>query len=273
VSLHTGEKGFASANGVITIEPPSANLKLTLRDIPVLSLQSYYADRLRIIVTDGGISSKGTVSFTYAKDTGPSVKYKGEVSLNHFASVDKDEAEDFLKWESLHVDTMDISSAPFMATMGEVALSDFYARVIINADGSINLQDIVEKTEPKVDEQAKTETKNEPAAAHTEGKDVRTAVALPGAGQKKVRIEKVTLQGGTVNFSDHYIKPNFTANMLEIGGRVTGLSSEENKMADVEMRESSTIMRPSRSPAGLIRCGMTFSSTSRSASRTWTSAR
>jgi len=236
VSLHTGEKGFASANGVITIEPPSANLKLTLRDIPVLSLQSYYADRLRIIVTDGGISSKGTVSFTYAKDTGPSVKYKGEVSLNHFASVDKDEAEDFLKWESLHVDTMDISSAPFMATMGEVALSDFYARVIINADGSINLQDIVEKTEPKVDEQAKTETKNEPAAAHTEGKDVRTAVALPGAGQKKVRIEKVTLQGGTVNFSDHYIKPNFTANMLEIGGRVTGLSSEENKMADVEMR-------------------------------------
>jgi len=236
VNLRIGEKGFADANGSVTIEPPSANMKLTLRDIPVLTLQSYFADRLRIIVTDGSISSKGTVSFTYAKDTGPGVKYQGEASLNHFASVDKIEAEDFLKWDSLHIDAMDISYAPLVATIGEAALSDFYARIIINADGSINLQDIVEKTETKVEGQAETETKKEPAETHEGGKDIKPAAAPPETAKKLVRIDKVTFQGGTVNFSDRYIKPNFSTNMLEIGGRVTGLSSEETKMADVELR-------------------------------------
>ena len=236
VSLYTGEKGFADANGSVSIEPPSANLKLTLRDIPILSLQSYFADRVRVIVTDGGISSKGTISFTYAKDTGPSVKYKGEVSLNHFASVDKAEAEDFLKWDSLYIDAMDISSAPLVATIGEVALTDFYSRVIINADGSINLHNIMEKPEAQVEERSPAETKKEPAADLAEGRDVKTAVALPEAGQKMVNIEKVTLQGGTINFTDNYIKPNYTANLLEVGGRISGLSSKESTLADVDLK-------------------------------------
>ncbi len=236
VNLRTGEKGFADANGSVTIEPPSANLKLTLRDIPVLTLQSYFADLAKIIVTDGSISSQGTVLFTYAKDTGPGVKYKGEVSLNHFASVDKAEAEDFLKWDSLYINAMDISSAPLVATIGEVALTDFYARVIINADGSINLQNIMEKPEAKVEERAPAETKKESAVDRAEGGDVKTAVALPEAGQTIVKIEKVTLQGGTINFTDNYIKPNYTANLLEVGGRISGLSSKENTLADVDLK-------------------------------------
>ncbi|NJD56567.1 MAG: DUF748 domain-containing protein [Nitrospirae bacterium] len=235
VNLRIGDKGFADARGSVTIEPPSASLKLTLRDIPVLALQSYFADLVKVIVTDGSISSKGTVVFTYAKDTGPGVKYKGEVSLNNFASVDKVEAEDFLKWDSLHVDAMDISYAPLVATIGEVALSDFYARVIINADGSINLQNIMEKKEAKVEGQT-TETKKGPSEVPEGGMDVKSAAAPPETAKKLVKIEKVTLQGGTVNFSDRYIKPNFGTNMLEMGGRVTGLSSEETKMADVELR-------------------------------------
>jgi len=226
VNLRMGDKGFVDANGSVTIEPPSANLKLTLRNIPLLALQSYFADLEKVIVTDGSISSKGTVLFAHAKDTGPGVKYKGEVSLNNFASVDKVKAEDFLKWGSLHVETMDISFAPLVATIGEVSLADFYARVIINADGSINLQNIMEKKEVKAEGQEAPELKKEPAET----------APPPETPKKMVKIEKVTLQGGMVNFSDNYIRPNFTTNMLEIGGRVTGLSSEETKMADVELR-------------------------------------
>jgi acylphosphatase len=51
-----------------------------------------------------------------------------------------------------------------------------------------------------------------------------------------VKIGAVTLQGGTVNFSDRSVKPNYSANLLEIGGRISGLSSEENKLADVDLK-------------------------------------
>ena len=46
----------------------------------------------------------------------------------------------------------------------------------------------------------------------------------------------VTLQGGAVNFSDKFIKPNYSASLVEIGGRVSGLSSEESRLADIDLR-------------------------------------
>ena len=46
----------------------------------------------------------------------------------------------------------------------------------------------------------------------------------------------MTLQGGKVNFSDQYIKPNYSASLVEIGGRVSGLSSEEGRLADIDLR-------------------------------------
>lgn len=51
-----------------------------------------------------------------------------------------------------------------------------------------------------------------------------------------IRIDTVTLQGGAVNFSDKYIKPNYSASLVEVGGRVSGLSSEESRLADINLR-------------------------------------
>jgi Domain of Unknown Function (DUF748) len=56
------------------------------------------------------------------------------------------------------------------------------------------------------------------------------------ASEVPVRIDTVTLQGGKVNFSDQYIKPNYSASLVEIGGRVSGLSSEESRLADIDLR-------------------------------------
>jgi hypothetical protein len=46
----------------------------------------------------------------------------------------------------------------------------------------------------------------------------------------------VTLQGGTIDFLDRLIQPNFSARLSEIGGRVSGLTSIGKKPADVELR-------------------------------------
>ena len=54
--------------------------------------------------------------------------------------------------------------------------------------------------------------------------------------EKLIKIDVVTFQGGTINFSDRHIEPNYSSSFLEIGGKVSGLSSEENKFADVDLR-------------------------------------
>jgi hypothetical protein len=49
-----------------------------------------------------------------------------------------------------------------------------------------------------------------------------------------IRIGKITLQGGNVNFSDFFIKPNYTANLTGVAGSVTEMTPE--KAGDVELR-------------------------------------
>lgn len=225
LSLIFDKKGSLKANGTVGIEPVSAQIKVSTKAIPVMPAVPYVSDKIKIIVFDGSISSDGNLSVSHDKTTGLKASYKGTASINHFASVDKEEADDFLKWNSLFFSGMDISFNPAVIKINEVALSDFYARVIINADASINFQNIFrkEKDKPRTEAEVKAEAGDK-------------AEAKAGTANRMVTIDKVTLQGGTVDFSDHYIKPNFKANMLEIGGRVTGLSSEETKMADVEVR-------------------------------------
>jgi hypothetical protein len=46
----------------------------------------------------------------------------------------------------------------------------------------------------------------------------------------------MVVQGGKIDFLDRSIKPNFSANFSEMGGRISGLSSIGEKPAEVELR-------------------------------------
>jgi hypothetical protein len=241
--MKVAKKGVVSANGILGIDPLSAQIKLTTKEIPVMPVQPYFANTVKIMVTDGSISSNGNVLLEYSKEKGMTASYKGEASVNHFASVDKINSEDFLKWDSLFFSGMDIGYTPLSVNINEVALTDFYSRFIINADGTLNVQNIISKEEKKAAAEVEAE-KTVPKAtkenliidAKPEKRDENALSDKKDNVRKFIRIEKFTLQGGTINFSDHYIKPNYSANFLELGGRVSGLSSEESRMADVDLR-------------------------------------
>jgi hypothetical protein len=124
---------------------------------------------------------------------------------------------------------MDIRYGPLFVHVREIALSNFYSRIIINADRTINLQEVVSASTPTPDaaDAAQQAPLTEEAAADG---------PQPPARPRSVRIDKITLQGGTVNFTDNSITPSFSSNLLEIGGRVSGLSSEENTTGEIELR-------------------------------------
>src|SRR5262249_57805949 len=58
----------------------------------------------------------------------------------------------------------------------------------------------------------------------------------PAVPSPPIAIAKITLQGGNVNFTDHFNKPNYSANLTEIGGSVIGLSSQMNTTPHVDIR-------------------------------------
>jgi hypothetical protein len=197
-------------------------------------------DKVNIILTDGSITAAGNLSVS--QSAGKMRASHGAISVNSISTVDKQNADEFLSWKSLYIKGIDAGYNPGYARINEVALADLYSRLIIYPDGSLNVQSIV------VSDKKNPETGT--AAAQGQATTIKTAAGQPTpapappasqpAPVKKeafpVSIEKISVQGGHVNFTDRSLKPNYVADLTEMAGRVTGLSSETTKMADVDLK-------------------------------------
>jgi hypothetical protein len=145
LSLVFNKKGYVTTSGSVGINPPSADMKLNVRGVEIAPFQSYFTDRVKIIITRGDMSSKGIFSAAYSKDGIMKASYKGAAFVKNFTSLDKANAEEFLKWKSLYFGGIDAAYNPLYINIAQVALTDFYSRIIINKDGSINLQGVMQE--------------------------------------------------------------------------------------------------------------------------------
>jgi hypothetical protein len=226
LSLLLNEKGTISTTGTIVIDPMTADLKTELKGIEIAPLQSYFTDKIKLTVTGGAISTDGNLSFTSAEKKEIKATYKGEASLTNFSSIDKLNGEDLLKLESLSFSDLNVGYTPLSIDIKGVSLTNFYARVLVNSEGKINLQEIVKTEESK--------TGPPPSPPPKEQKGV--TLQKKKEPSRDIKIGEVTLQGGKIDISDKSVKPEFSMSLSEMGGRVSGLSAEENTTADVELR-------------------------------------
>lgn len=227
------KKGSLNVDGSVQLFPLDLALKVETIAIPLLPLQPYFAERMNVALTRGQVSNKGEATVRIDKD-GLKAGYKGSVTLGDLLAVDKENSSDFLKWKSLFLGGIDFRLSPLAINVGEIALSDFYSKLVLSEAGRLNVQDIVRKP---ADETVPAAS----AAAPQASEEIPAATSAVAAVEKPVipiRIAKITLQNGTINFSDFFVKPNYTVNVVKLGGRVTGLSSTSGSVADLELRGS-----------------------------------
>lgn len=231
------KKGSLNVDGNVQIMPLSVALKIQTEAIPLMPLQPYFSEQLNIALSRGQFSSKGEA--TALLDKGElKAGYKGALTLGDFLAVDKMNSADFLKWKSLYVGGIDFQLQPMTINIGEIALADFYSRLILNAAGRLNVQDIVKKPEGEVAVAPPGPTQGPTEASKTATVQPPAKAAVAAKPVVPIKIAKITLQNGTVNFSDFFVKPNYTVNVTKLGGRVSGLSSAADTLADLELRGS-----------------------------------
>ncbi|GHU34165.1 hypothetical protein AGMMS50256_27420 [Betaproteobacteria bacterium] len=244
-------KGEVTVDGKLSAVPLDADLNLNVKTVDLLPLQAYFSEKLNIDIKRGHVTLGGKARLRQLVDEkggqdgvggealALSGGFAGQVTLGDFQAVDKLNSSEFLRWKSFHFGGIDARIGPESVSVGEVALSDFFARVIVSPEGKLNLLEIVRSDEnadadSATSAEAPATTPAEPAVESPEGK----ATAPVAVESVPVRIEKITLQGGSVRFTDNFVKPNYTANLQQIGGRVTGLSSEPGSQASLELRGS-----------------------------------
>jgi hypothetical protein len=123
-----------------------------------------------------------------------------------------------------------VTAGPTQVAIGEIALSDFFARIILSEKGRLNLRDIVRTDPAATPAPAASATPTAPASAPTGATGAAAQAALP------VKIGRISVASGHINFSDLFVRPNFRLNLTGMTGAVSALTSDPRTAADLELR-------------------------------------
>jgi hypothetical protein len=241
--------GKINVNGRFSIAPLKADVKVSLKEVDVTGLQPYFTEKVNLLVTSAQVSSNASLKLNQEKTGALKGQVNGDITLGPFSTIDKASEKNLLRWKSLSLNGIHAELHPLAITIDNVALNDFFARVTVMESGRFNLQDMVIDEEPS----PTTESPKLPEAKEAGNKvaelpsttvhppeivgnnnpseQPKTTAPLPA-----IRIHKMTLDGGKIRFSDNYITPHYTTKMSEFSGSITGLSSDEQSVASVDLR-------------------------------------
>jgi len=234
------EAGSLRYQGTLAWEPLQAQGAVELLELPVHALAPYVAGQLNLDVLRADASFKGQLRFA-STAKGPEVALKGDAQLEDFRAntvqgAGGSFAEELLRWKSLNVPGIDLAMVPGTATrvsVREAALSDFYARLIVNPNGRLNLQDLM-KTPAQADAAAGTGSAAPVPAASA------AAAASNATPDATITMGPISLVNGKVLFSDRFIQPNYTADLSDLTGKLSQFSNQPSngavQLADLELR-------------------------------------
>jgi len=228
--------GRLAAKGNISIVPVQASLTLNLKGVDILALQPYFADQVNLTLKRANISSQGALEIAQGGDGAFNGGFKGDMSIDDLITVDKLSENDFMRWKSLSFSGVNAQLAPLSLSVNQAALNDFFARVIINREGRINLQDILQ--DRGVRQRSLTEDEGG-SSEKTQAKPDSSVVAESTASANKmppVRIGKFVMKNGRVRYTDNFIQPNYSATLMGLGGTISDLSSDAKTAAAVDVR-------------------------------------
>ena len=236
------KRGRFGVAGTVGLAPLAAALDLDLSAVDLAMLQPYVTEKVNIAITRGVVTSKGRLAFELPDGGAMKGGFKGSLTIGDFASVDKLNAADFLKWRSLYFGGVDVRLAPLAVNVDEIALTNFYTRLILDEQGGLNIREITAeraRDQKRAKDAARAAGKGSNAGSSAPPAPVAAkAVAAPAAPTPPppVTIRRITLQGGNIAYSDRFVKPNYDANLTGMGGVLSGLSSDPSALAELDLR-------------------------------------
>ncbi len=280
IAAGRAEPGKFDYKGRVVLKPLSAEGRLEVEAFPAHAFKTYYGDALNIDIRRAFASYRGTVRYE-TLPAGMSLKLAGDTAIEGFransASLTQSQSpgleranNQLLSWKALSLRGMQVAMvprAPLTVDVRETTLTDFFARVIVDPTGRLNLQNLTKKSQQEADAAAaaapetrtrrnlgggtttavKAPTAGGPtvpaeamvggAPAPTRPAPAATAAASDTGGPAPViRFGPMSLVNGKIDFTDLFVKPNYSADLSELTGKLSAFASDKPEMADLELR-------------------------------------
>ncbi|SFE90303.1 DUF748 domain-containing protein [Nitrosomonas sp. Nm166] len=225
LQAQVNQHGKIKADGSLAWAPLAIDLTLNLDTVDLVSLQGWGGDKLTVLLTSGDISFDGRVKVSSEP---LKILVNGDGRLANFNVFDAATAQDLLRWKKLDISNLNFVNDPLRVDIKTISLNDFFARMIILPDGSLNLKHIVRQDTP--------------------AGSLLAAADATSSGTQRVKpkkntpayIDKIILQQGNINFSDQFIKPNYRANLAGLAGQIGPLHPGKPGKIDIHGKVAKT---------------------------------
>lgn len=214
------KRGRIEAQGQLVYAPFEVAAQINVDDFPLAGFNDFVPPELNLAIADGYLLTELKLEVKRPGDH-ISGSFSGDLDLTHFALRDPLSSGNMISWEGFAIKGMDGDIDPLRLHIRELVLNNYLAAIQITADGKLNLTGFG----PPTDDEA-------PAVAT----DPLQAEIDSDPTPADIRIDEVTLQGGTVSFVDRHVPRVFSTTMYELGGRISGMRSTADMFAEVDLR-------------------------------------
>ena len=243
VTVESAVNGSGKLNAKASLTPASGDLSahVDVQGVNLAVLQPYLNSYTSMLLLKGAIGAQ----LDLVRRGDGYLAVKGSTVVSGLKTVDAVQKRDFISWRDLKVSGIDYQSAPQTLKVGNVTAVDPYARLIIFPDRVMNITDVLTPlgTTPKHDAPPPpSKSGAAPLAARSapapKKKGARTHAAVVPAKSPTpfpVAVGTIRLVNATLDYTDLWIKPNFTVGIKPLNGTITGLSSDPKSRAKIRL--------------------------------------
>ncbi len=222
VTFGLAPAGTVKIEGEVALAPVAADLKIAIANLGLAPAAPYVEQFVNARLTQGTLSATLAAQVSLPAGAPPTATLSGDVRLENLGVVDGAKSEELAGLRSLQLRGLKVVSAADLAVaLDAIELDAPYARVVVNADKSLNLAALARPTTPTVTPAVPS---NPPAAS---------VAAKPGP---KIDISQITIRDSDFRFTDHSLQPGAGLALRDVTGTVVGLSSTNPAKGDLDLK-------------------------------------
>ncbi|WP_434738248.1 DUF748 domain-containing protein [Sphaerotilus sp.] len=218
--------------GELSLAPLRLASKLKVQNFPVHALEPYFGEALGLSLLRANLGYDGDLALQDGP-TGLNVTLKGDGRVGdvqlHTRRTAQHTSDELLRWQALTLQGLDVVLKPPQkprVVIGALGLNDFYSKLVITEEGRFNLQDVGPAPATAPDATASAPAPATPASAPAKASELPIDLTITAT----------RLSNGRVDFTDRFIRPNYSADLSELQGTLGALRAGTREMADITLR-------------------------------------
>lgn len=228
-------KGTLNVQGDVVPNPLKATLTVQANRLDLSPFEPYFGSGLNAKIAAAELNARGRVTASMPKDGAASYAYRGYAALLDVRLLDRTTSAPLAGWRTLGIGGINARYDEHGVNLdiARVTFASFFGRVLLDPQGKLNLNDVLAQQRESEHTAGAGKQKSSTTTAHVE-------TAPPGSASTPLhaRIGQVVLQQGHVNYTDDFVKPNYTADLVDITGKIGTFGTEVAAPAPVDISAS-----------------------------------